>query len=104
MKMVLVLHKRADLSREEFSRHWREVHAPLIAKLPGYRRAVLNHALPDPSGEPPAFDGIGETWFESAAALQAALASPEAQAVAADGQNFLDMSKLRIVVVDEEAA
>ena len=31
IKVLAVLHKRSDMSREEFVRYWREVHAPLAA-------------------------------------------------------------------------
>ena len=40
--------------------------------------------------------------FDDAAAMGAALASPEAQAVAADMPNFLDPSRVALLVVEEE--
>jgi uncharacterized protein (TIGR02118 family) len=102
LKVMLLLHKREDLSQEAFQRHWRETHQPLIARLPGYRRSVVNYALPAPDGSAPAYDGIGETWFASAEAFQAALASPEGQAVFADAANFLDVTKMQILAVRAE--
>jgi uncharacterized protein (TIGR02118 family) len=102
LKVMLLLHKREDLSQEAFQRHWRETHQPLIARLPGYRRSVVNYALPTPDGSAPAYDGIGETWFASAEAYGAAMASPEGQAVFADAANFLDVTKMQILAVREE--
>jgi hypothetical protein len=32
------LHKRPDLSPEQFRKHWREVHGPLAAAIPGNHR------------------------------------------------------------------
>jgi uncharacterized protein (TIGR02118 family) len=102
LKVMLLLHKRDDLSQEAFQRHWRETHQPLIARLPGYRRSIVNYALPAPEGSAPAYDGIGETWFASAEVYQAAMASPEGQAVFADAANFLDLTKMQIIAVQEE--
>jgi uncharacterized protein (TIGR02118 family) len=102
LKVTLLLHRREDLSQEAFQRHWREIHQPLIAWLPGYQRSVVNFVLPAPDGSAPAYDGIGETWFASAEAFQAALASPQGQAIFADTANFLDLTKLQVLAVQEE--
>ena len=76
IKVIAVLHKRADMSREEFVRYWRDVHAPLVKKMPGLRRYVINPALEaHPKGAPLAFDGVAELWFDDAAAVQAGFAS-----------------------------
>ena len=102
LKVVLLLHKREDLSTEMFQRHWREIHQPLIARLPGYRRSVINYVLPNPDGSAPPCDGVGETWFASAEDFQSAMASPEGQAVFADTPNFLDVARMQLLVVQEE--
>jgi uncharacterized protein (TIGR02118 family) len=101
IKIVLLLHRRPDLSVEDFRRHWHEVHRPLLERLPGLRRLVLNHVLPGPDGAAPPFDGIAEDWFDSVEDMQAAFASPEAQAVTADVVTFLDMSRFQILTVAE---
>ena len=74
----------------------------LLERLPGLRRLVLNDVLPGPDGAPGPCDGISEDWFESPEAMQAAFASPEGQAVAADTPNFLDPALIQIVIVNEE--
>jgi uncharacterized protein (TIGR02118 family) len=102
LKLMVLLPRRADLSREAFDRYLRDTHAPLVATLPGLRRLVVNHVLPDPSGAEPAYDAIAEDWFDSPEALQAALASPEGQAVNADAPNLLDLARLQFLVVQEE--
>jgi uncharacterized protein (TIGR02118 family) len=101
IKIVLLLHRRPDLSPEEFRRHWHDVHRPLLERLPGLQRLVLNEVLPGPDGTPPPYDGIAEDWFDSVEAMQAAFASPEAQAVAADTANFLGMSRFQVLAVAE---
>ena len=64
VKIVFLVHKRADLDREEFRRYWRETHGPIAAKLPGLRKYVQNHALPGPDGFDPEYDGLTELWFD----------------------------------------
>ena len=92
-KLIVLLTKRGDLSREEFRRYWREVHGPLGSKMPGVRKYIQNHATAD--GAP--FDGVAEMWFDDAASMQAAFTSPEAAAAAADAPNFAAATQLVIV-------
>jgi uncharacterized protein (TIGR02118 family) len=102
LKLMVFLRRRSDLSQEAFDRHLRDTYAPLAARMPGLRRLVVNRVLSDPSGMLPAWDAIAEDWFDGPEAMQAALASPEAQAVNADAPNFVDVSKLQFLVVQEE--
>ena len=102
IKVVVLLSRRDGMSQEEFERHTRERHLPLVTKLPGLRRLVVSRVLPDPNGPPPAFDAVAEDWFDDVAAMGAAFASPEGQAVLADAPNFLDMDWLHVLVVEEE--
>ena len=68
--------------------YYAEIHLPLGAKITGYNRIELSKGLPRPDGSKPAFYRTAEFWFESAAGLQTALATPEGQATAADPANF----------------
>ena len=102
IKIMLLLHRRPDLSVEEFGRYWHTEHQALLVRLPGLRRLVLNDVLPGLDGAPGPCDGIAEDWFDSPEAMQAAFASVEGQAVAADTPNFLDPTRLQILVVTEQ--
>jgi uncharacterized protein (TIGR02118 family) len=77
VKVILLLPRRADMSPEAFKQHLRETHLPLVTKLPGLRRLMLNWVLADPNQPPPAYDAVAEDWFDDPAAMGAALASPE---------------------------
>ncbi len=68
-----------------FEEHYREVHVPLAAKIPGLRRYTLSkpHGL---SATAPYL--VAELWFDDAAGLDAGLRSPEGAAASADVQNF----------------
>ena len=101
VKIVLLLHRRADLSVDEFRQYWHETHRPLLERLPGLRRLVLNDVLPGPDGAPATCDGIAEDWFDSVEAMQTAFASPEAQAVTDDVANFLDLTRFQMLMVAE---
>ena len=46
IKIMLLLHRRPDLSVEEFRRYWHTEHQALLVRLPGLRRLVLNDVLP----------------------------------------------------------
>ena len=102
VKIVLLLYRRPDLTVDDFRRYWHQTHRPLLERLPGLRRLVLNDVLPGPDGGAGACDGIAEDWFDSLEAMQAAFASPEAQAVSADVVNFLDLSRFQMLMVAEQ--
>jgi uncharacterized protein (TIGR02118 family) len=80
-RVMFFLKRRADLDRPAFFRWWLEQHRPIARELPGLRRYVISHAVD--ADETP-FDGVGELWFDDAAAEQAAFASPQGQKARAD--------------------
>jgi uncharacterized protein (TIGR02118 family) len=102
VKVIVFLSRRTEMSREDFERYMRETHVPLLVRMPGLRRLVVNWVRPDPSGPAPAYDAVGEDWFDDAEALGAAFASPEVKAVVDDVPNFLDMDKFELLVTEEE--
>ncbi|MEQ8233679.1 MAG: EthD family reductase [Gammaproteobacteria bacterium] len=102
LKLVSVLQRRADLEVEAFQRHWLEVHAPLVARLPGLRRYVQSHTLLSGYRKgAPAADGIAELWFDDTAALRALEDTDELAAVQADETAFIAAGGHRQVFVDE---
>jgi uncharacterized protein (TIGR02118 family) len=101
IKYITVLSRRAGTSREEFSSYWRDTHAPILQQIPGLRGYVQNHALPDPQGNEPPYDGFGELYFDSLEAMQEGLGSREGKATLGDIPNFCDTEKLVRVFVDE---
>jgi uncharacterized protein (TIGR02118 family) len=100
-KVLFLIRKRSDLTSEEFRRYWSETHAPIAATMPGLRKYTQNHAVPDPTQGDLALDGIAELSFDSPAAFQAALASPEGQATLGDVPNFLDADSVQVVIAEE---
>jgi uncharacterized protein (TIGR02118 family) len=100
-KVIFVLHRRADLTREQMAEHWSgEQHTSIVNRVPGLTRWVQNHVMSAP-GEP-ICDGIGELWFESDEAVQQALSSPEMGAAVEDAKRFLAMEKTGLIIVEEK--
>src|SRR5207249_3744312 len=65
-KMIAFLHRRADLSPDAFSQHWRQHHGPLaVARQPGFWRYVQNHMVAALTDSSPGWDGIGENHYRS---------------------------------------
>jgi uncharacterized protein (TIGR02118 family) len=71
-----------------FETYYRNTHVPLARKIAGVRRIEVSAGpVMSPQGPAP-YHLVAELSFDSMAELQAALASPEGQAAAADLANF----------------
>ncbi|WP_024367079.1 EthD domain-containing protein [Arthrobacter sp. TB 26] len=99
-----LLTKRDDLTLEQFRDHWRAVHAPIAAELPGLLSYTQHHVTD--TGERATFpapermvDGIVEMTFESREAMDAALSGSVGLALVEDAANF--MSQMRMYVVED---
>ena len=108
IKRVAFLQRIPTISREEFARHWSEIHAPLARRHhPALWRYVQN-VLPEPlTPETPPCDGIVELSFkEPADMLERMYDSPEGREVIdRDVATFLDVSAgWRIVAVEHVLA
>ena len=101
LKVMIVLYKRPDMSRDEFSEYWHGPHAAITKEWPGVRRYFQNHVLPElPLGDPPC-DGIAELWFDNQDVLLSSLGSAEAQRTLTDLANFADTERTKPVIVDQ---
>lgn len=76
-KLVGTWNIPAGASVEAVDEHYLGVHVPNVRRIPGVRRHVVQRGLSDASGGHPAFYRAAEVWFDDAAALSAALQSPE---------------------------
>lgn len=106
-----LLTKRADLSQEEFRRHWTEVHAPIAKRLPGLLGYIQHHVVdtgarlgfPAPEAN---VDGIVELIFPNVEVMDAALNGPVGDELIEDAKNFMSMMRKYVVedvvIVPEE--
>jgi uncharacterized protein (TIGR02118 family) len=71
-----------------FDHYYQETHTALVQKIPGLKGFVITKPAPLHPQEPSPYYVIANLYFESMAALQTALQSPEGQAATGDLQNF----------------
>jgi uncharacterized protein (TIGR02118 family) len=79
-----------------FERHYREVHVPLAQKLPGLRRYTLSRDVTPLRGSP--FYLVASLDWDSLPELEAAFASAEGAATAADAARLGEMAGLRSMI------
>lgn len=102
VKLVYCICRKPGLSRDEFIRYWRDVHAPIGARIPGLRKLVHSYALAGPGdSRPHDFDGMAELWFDDLSAILEARRSPEWAASTADEAHFVDPSRSAYFVSEE---
>lgn len=85
VKLIAIYARPDDVAA--FDRHYREVHTPLVRKMPGLRKLEVSAIRGAPMGEP-RYHLMAEMYFEDRAALDAALASPEGRAAGKDLMGF----------------
>ena len=108
IELTYCLRRRSDLTWEQFSDYWREVHAPLVAERAdtlGIRRYLQVRTMQDRpliegmrarnGASPEPFDGVAELWFDSIESFSAV--TPEGRQAAAellaDERNFIDLER-----------
>jgi len=102
LKFMVVLYRRVDVVPEQFHASLRNEHGPMAERIPGLRRYVQNHVLPDPSRAHPGWDAIVELYWDDWSAMEAAWRSPEGQLATKHLTEFADLSRSTWSVVNEE--
>jgi reactive intermediate/imine deaminase/uncharacterized protein (TIGR02118 family) len=105
IKSIGLLTRKEGLTHEQFMKHWVEIHAPLAHAVPGLRRYVQSHIVAERTrSDIPTtavdIDGIAELWYDDRAAMERAMASPEAKALHADGALFI--GRIKSFVAEEK--
>jgi uncharacterized protein (TIGR02118 family) len=86
-----------------FFKHYETVHAPLVKKTPGLQSFVLNRVTEDMFGGQPPYVLIAEMTYPDRATFDAAMRSPENQAVGQDLTSFAK-GKVRVLLADSTPA
>ena len=100
MHKLIALYKKPD-DIQTFMDHYEKVHIPLVKKIPGLTRAVVNRVTASPMGGEPEYFLIAEMHYPDKATFNAAMASPENRAAGKDIGNFA--KGLVTLVVAEES-
>jgi uncharacterized protein (TIGR02118 family) len=106
IKSLSLLTRKSTLSKEAFRRTWLGEHAPMVRAVPQVRRYVLSFILdepvrPDVPTQAMDVDAIAELWYDDMAALKAAAATPQMQAVLANGA--LHLGTIKTFITEEVA-
>ena len=106
LKSITLIKRKSGISREEFVKHYEEVHVPLALKHFSFKKYVRNHIIP--SGvEEPEFDCITEIWFDNMAEYRAGISfwqSETGHALRQDEHAFMDRSKTIYYLVEENVS
>ena len=85
VKLVAIYTKPDDVPA--FESHYREIHTPLVRKMPGLRKLEVTHFFGAPQGEP-RYYMMAEMYFDAKEGLFASLSSPEGKAAGKDLMTF----------------
>ena len=97
VKIIALITRKPNLSREEFLRHWQDEHPQYVRALPGIRKYVQNPAIE--GYREWAYDGAAELWFDSVRAVAVAFDSEAAGPMHRHEAEFID--QLSWFLVDE---
>jgi uncharacterized protein (TIGR02118 family) len=102
VKVVALVRRRRDLTREEFVERWTRAHVALSSRL-GMSPYRINVALePQDDDCTPPYDGTAEMYWPDLAAFRAAIASPEGVLAGDDTANFA--ASVELIVMEEFVA
>ncbi len=106
VRLTCLLRRRPGLSPEEFHRHWRNHHGPLVARTKSGSHVVRYEQHPRPlddygEADDGGYDGVTVQWFASMDEYHASMAEDDFADVMADVATFLDTDRLHFVVTEE---
>ncbi len=104
VKSVTLIKRKQGISRDEFIKHYEEVHVPLVLKHFSFKRYVRNHIIP-PGVEEAKFDCITEIWYDNWAECHACTRfwqSDNGHELRADEHTFMDRDKSVYFLVEEK--
>lgn len=105
IKTIALIRRRKDITREDFARHYEEIHAPLaLDHLPMIKHYARNHVISVLVAPQTDFDCVSEFWFETiddALKVQEFAQSGEGQLIRDDEARFMDSGRTLSFLVEE---
>ncbi len=86
VKLTVVYDNPKDPSA--FEAHYKSVHVPLAAKIPGVKRSEFAKVFPKEDGTPTPAYRTADLYFDDYASAVKALSTPEAAETVADAQKL----------------
>ena len=107
IKIIVFVKRNPQLSPEEFHRHWREVHARLVAETPSVARHIHRYEQNPRSADDYArgevdFDGVAIAWYRSRADMEALFAEPAYLETVQPDEAYLSDAARNVWIVSEE--
>lgn len=110
--MIVCVRRKQGLSREVFSHYWHKRHGPLVLSTPEFMQHVrkyVQYHLADGDAAPGSlfgdisdYDGVGEIWFDTREAMNAALNEPRyLEVMRPDEEKFIDLAGCLSLVTEE---
>ena len=105
VKVLTLINRKPGMPVDEFQHYWRTQHPLVVTRLPGIRRYVQSHVLPETyaNREPP-YDGIAEVWADDTDRLRAMTKSAAHPDLIADEAKFIDRARMGVIVTDDHVA
>lgn len=117
IKLVYCMHRRPELTHEQFLHRWRNEHAPLlqarreVLAVAGYEQwhgdaSAFAQQVAAARGGPAPYDGLAVVTYESIDALQATLADRAARTAGRemieDEHKFIDLARSPVFITSVE--
>jgi uncharacterized protein (TIGR02118 family) len=100
VKLTALYRKPPDPAK--FDQYYKDVHTPLVLKIPGLRKIVISKVKPGITGDSPYYM-MADMFYDDINALQTAISSPEGKATAKDVGNFAkDIIEIFVAEVEEK--
>ena len=96
---LAILHRRPDVSPEEFQRYWLETHSGFVVRVPSVYRFGTNLVLESTvEGLQP--DAMGELWWRTPEDSGIGFSIPEGQRALESGHNIIDQPRNTGIVLE----
>lgn len=88
LRTVALIERRAEITRDLFTRYWRDVHGVMAARIPGFERYVQYHVTPvEGRGSSKNFEGIALVAFAKESDREGLASSRVTRHIHRDEQN-----------------
>src|SRR5918994_650095 len=105
VKVLTLINRKAGMPVDEFQDYWLTRHPLGVTRLPGIRRYVQSHVLPETYAKrEPVYDGLAEVWADDTDSLRAMTKSAVHPDLIADEARFIDRERMATIVTDEHVA
>jgi len=108
VKVIVFVKRNPTLTAEEFHRHWREVHARLVAETPSVARHILRYEQNPRSPEDyertdDGYDGVAIACYRSRAEMEALFQEPDyLERIRPDEERLSDSARNVWIVCEDE--